>query len=198
MFILGALYLFWKRRDLFWFFGIGWVLCGPLFLFYSAFPVLESFTKGVSERFVLTSYLFVAIFISFGVQAVLKLLKWVFFGRVIRKLRLFNLIGLTFLLFPASMAIVNWDKADLSGYQIGGIFVHDILSSANPPGVIIPGGDTESFNMQVAYFVEGQGKGSAIINLGRLAYPWYRKTFMAKYPQYIYPMVSLLLKQLRL
>lgn len=187
IFVLGIFYMFIKERKYMWFLLLAWFFTGPFFLFYSAFPILQSFTKGVSERFFLNSYLFAAIFIGYGALALVNLARNFLYGKIIKSSALFNLLCLSIMLFPLVLLIINWPRADLTNYHIGSILARDILSSADPPGIIVTGGDTVSFNTQVSYFIDGIGGDSAIINLGRLAFSWYRMLFMQRYPQYIYP-----------
>lgn len=185
-FIVGLAYLFKKNRSYFWFFFLGWFFTGPFFLFYAAFPINEVFIEGVSERFVLISYLFLSIFIGFGFWGTLRILKKMLLGTYIKNKSVFVFVTLCFFVFPLALAFKNWEKADLSNYQIGGILGHDLMASVDPPGIFFPFGDTPAFNMEVAYFTEKQSPGAKLVLLSKLGDPIYRKQLMAKYPDLIY------------
>lgn len=187
LFTIGLIYTFIKKRTLFGFLFLAWFFTGPFFLFYATFPINESFTAGVSERFVLNSYLFVAILIGFGVIGTAKFLERAFIRHYINRRDLFKLLAWSFLLLPMALFIANWQKSNLSNYQIGGIYAHDILVSAQPAGIIFPYGDTAGFNMGVSYFVEGQNNQSYLMQLPRLSDPFYRDNLVRRYPDLSYP-----------
>lgn len=182
LFLIGAIYVFLYRRGQFLFFLIAWIFTGPFFLFYAAFPLVEAFTQGVSERFVLTGYIFATIFIAFGLVGILK-----FLHKYVAKKSLLTLVSLSFLVFPLALFAANYPKADLSNYTLGSVFARDILRSADPPGIIFPYGDTSGFNMQVAHFIEGENPGSKIVSLSGLIDPARRKAIMRRYPDLKYP-----------
>ncbi|MBI3341706.1 DUF2723 domain-containing protein [Candidatus Curtissbacteria bacterium] len=187
LFVAGLIFSFVKKRNLFGFLFLAWFFTGPFFLFYAAFPINESFTAGVSERFILTSYIFVAILVGFGVVGTVEILKRVLIGRYIKRSKIFELVIWGFLLLPLALFVANWHKTDLSNYQIGGIYARDILASAKPPGIIFPYGDTPGFNIGVSYFIEGQNNESYLIQLPRLGDPIYRENLIRRYSNLSYP-----------
>jgi len=128
--VIGAVWLYFNNRLWFWFLTLAFLFSGPFFVSYASFPPVESFLLGVSERFFLTSYLFLAIFVGFGMFAVFNLfvrISSIYFKKkeVLARLT----IGLAFLIFPLILALINWPKTDLSQYKLGKILAEDILNN---------------------------------------------------------------------
>ncbi len=98
-----------------------------------------------------------------------------------RKILMLFFAGL-FLLFPLVLALLNFPKADLSRFIAGTTLGEDVLSSANPRGIIFMQGDTVTFTTQYSYYIEKRGGKSKILMTGRLVYPSYRKQVMHEYP----------------
>lgn len=180
--LIGVIWLFFKKREWFWFFTLAAVFTGPFFLFYASFPPTDPFIQGVSERFFLVSYIFITIFLSFGILACGKLLIRLISKFILRRESVSLLVGLGFLLFPMSLAIINWVRTDLSNYCIGSDLGLDILSSADPPGIIFLQGDTIVFNTEYSYYVDKFNNDSKILLAGRFRHPSYRKQLKKQYP----------------
>jgi len=183
--VTGGIWLFFKRKEWFWFLALAAFFSGPFFQLYASFPPLESFMQGVSERFFLTSYLFLAIFFGFGLFGIGKSLVG-FLSKFGHKQAVAFLVWGSFLLFPMTLVIVNWEKADLSKYKIGDTIAVDILSSADPPGIIFLLGDTITFNSQYSYYIDKVNKDSVIVLTGRIRLPMYRNYFMKQYSNFSY------------
>jgi len=186
-FLIGFIYLYFKKRVWFWFFSTAWFLTGPFFLFYASFPFVESFLKGVSERFLLGSYIVIAVFIGFGLLACDQFLKSHFYRRFKVHEMVQKIILLLFLVIPFSLGWANYLKADLSNYVLGKVFSEDILSSPDPPGILFLQSDTASFNTQYSHFVEGVGSGNKVVSIGRLSKPGYRENLKGQYSDLNYP-----------
>lgn len=180
--LLGFMYLFFKKRDWFWFFIIAAGFSGPFFLFYASFPLVEPFLQGISERFLLLNYLVLTILLAFGMLFCATLSVRIFNALGLRR-RIFILFfsGL-FLLFPLVLGLLNSPKADLSKFAAGRTLGADVLVSARPPGIIFLQGDTVTFASQYSYYVEKFGNDSKILMTGRLIYPSYRQQVMSQYP----------------
>lgn len=184
--LAGTVLLFFKNRILFWFLLLCLFFSGPFFLFYASFPLTNPFLQGVSERFVILSYLFITIFLTFGFIAVEQTLVRFFAILPLRRESLRLLILLSFLLFPLALAIVNWPKTDLSKYSIGSDLSRDILISADPPGMIFLQGDTPSFNTEYVYFAEKVNPQAEILLTGRLRFASYRDDVKRIYPDIVF------------
>lgn len=172
--LLGSIYLFFKNKTFFWFFILAFLLAGPVFFVYASFPITSSFNIGALERFFLNSYLFFAVFIGFGMFFLLNGIAHFFNkGFLGKPIRLF-LVEFLFLILPLWLFFVNFPKADLSKYWLGSIFGKDIITSANPPGIIFLTGDNATFAAQYSYYVDKINNGSKIILTGRLSHAEYR------------------------
>ena len=186
--VIGAVWLYFNNRLWFWFLTLAFLFSGPFFVSYASFPPVESFLLGVSERFFLTSYLFLAIFVGFGMFAVFNLfvrISSIYFKKkeVLARLT----IGLAFLIFPLILALINWPKTDLSQYKLGKILAEDILKSAAEPGLILLQGDTATFNSQYSFYVDNVNSQSIPVMTGRLRRDTYRNQIMQEHPQLAFP-----------
>jgi len=179
--VCGMAYLFLKKRTFFWFFLLGFFFSGPFFQFYSAFPPIEPFTQGVSERFFLLSYLFVAVFLGFGILFTGNLLINFLKKFVKNENIVFLLVWLGIFIYPLVFLASDFSKATLANFVIGGQLGHDIMASANPPGIVFLQGDTITFNTQYSYYAEGAGRGSIIILSGRLRHADYRQQLVREF-----------------
>lgn len=188
---LGFIYAYFKNRLMFWFVLLAVLFSGPFFIVYAGFPIATDFYTGLWERFLLTSYYFVAIFAGFGflfiIQKILlpisKRLKIFGFGQN------FKLLILVLILFtyPFAMYFVNQPKADLSKFQLGNWLAYDILASAEPNALILLIGDTVLFNTQYVYYSDSLYRDRKIIKVGSLALLEYRQQVVKEYPDLIYP-----------
>ena len=181
--LIGAIWLFIKNKQLFVFFFSAFFFLGPFFTAYASFPPFGEFLQGVSERFFLPSYIFLTIFLAYGIYCVYFILSK-FLDTNFKKAQLAKIAILgAFLLLPFYLGIINWLKTDLSDFEIGRTLALDILNSANPPGIIFLQGDTATFNTQYYYYVEKIGSESQIVMTGKLQRPYYRKKLKNEYSQ---------------
>lgn len=187
--LLGTVYLFFKKREIFWFFFLAWFFGGPFFVFYASFPMTESFYKGVVERFLINSYLAIAIFTAFGVGAIIFFIQKLFWVRLRLNKVILKVLAALFLIIPFSLAYANYPRADLSGYKVGRVIAEDILSSADPSGIVFLQSDTLLFNTQYSNLVEKTNEQSKVIIAGMMGKPTYRKNIVRLYPDLNYPEV---------
>ncbi|KKP93701.1 MAG: hypothetical protein UR98_C0003G0071 [Parcubacteria group bacterium GW2011_GWA1_36_12] len=171
---LGFIYLFKKSRDLFWYFLLAFFFTGPFFILYITFPPFSIFIQGVIERFLLLNYLFITIYIGFGIFVLFTFLRRFYFIK--KEIYSLLLVGLL-LLIPFSMYISNYHKTDLSRYTIGSDLSQDILNSAKLPGIIFLQGDTIVFNTQYSHYIDNINAESKLVMTGRLRRPNYRQEF---------------------
>lgn len=185
--VIGFIWLYFRKRDLFWFFLIGFLATGPFFVAYASFPPVETFLQGVSERFFLTSYLFLALTVGFGLVLAFKILTSFFLQFYKNRVVVTAVVGFGLLFLPFVMGIINYPKADLSAFTIGRTLSEDILNSADNDGIIFMQGDTATFNTQYSHFVEGVRDDLKLVMTGRLRHSYYREKLIADYPDLVYP-----------
>lgn len=154
IFILGILYLFFKKRyNLLLSLLTGFIISGPLFLLYARYPVTDNFDVNIIERFFMVSGTIVFLFIPFGLEAIL--LQFKKFGFILEqkfKMKLFQqitsrFIVYIFLIIPISFYFKNVGLTDLHSIYIGDNFAYDIFSSVPRYATLLTTGDTNTFNL---------------------------------------------------
>ncbi len=175
--VCGFVYLFIKRRKLFWFYLLLTLLTGPIFLMYSGFPLTNDFIFGIWERFLMETYAYLIVPLAFGMLAIYELIKMKFNSK------LFPVAAeISFLFLPLFMFFTNYSKADLSKFILGDQLGRDVFASANANSVIFFLNDTMTFNSQYIYYTENENPDKKVLLIGSLKYPYYRKQIMSAYP----------------
>lgn len=188
--LLGAFYTFLKERMMFWFLFLAVFFTGPFFLFYSSFSLSSDFLFGIWERFILLNYLFLAVFLGYGLYFIyfkVRKVGWRKLGLPVRNEVFLIIILLSFLLFPLYMSVHNWQKADMSKFKLGDWLGNDVLTSSSYNSIIFMFDDTAVFNTQYVYYTSGQFTDRKIIIGGILRHLFYRQQLAREYPQLKYP-----------
>ncbi len=184
--IMGLFYLFRNKPNFFWFFALAIFFTGPFFMMYASFPPFDNFILGILERFFMLSFLFWAIVLAYGLYGLLVLaqgfMKRKKFGMLVSLI-----LTLTFLLLPFSFLLINGVKTDLSNFKLGRILPEDLLSEADPAGIVFLAGDTIVFNTQYSYYADKTNANSTVINGGSLTYLYYREILKKEFSQLQYP-----------
>lgn len=175
--ICGFVYLFIKRRKLFWFYLILILFTGPIFLMYSGFPLSNDFIFGIWERFLLETYAYLIVPLGFGMLAIYELIKTKFDSK------LFPIAAeISFLFLPLFIFFTNYSKANLSKFILGDQLGRDVFASTNANSIILFLNDTMAFNSQYIYYTENEYLDRKVVLIGSLKYPYYRKQIMSAYP----------------
>lgn len=189
--ILGAAYLFKKEKALFWFLSSAAFFSGPFFLAYASFALAGSFLFGVWERFLLLSYFFLAIFLAFGIKTIYEFIVDKFLKKIrlrfMRREALVLIFGLSFLVFPLILLLVNYPKTDLSGFKLGDWLGYDALVSSEPDSLIFLFDDTLVFNTQYVYYTSSNFADRKVIAGGLLRHTDYRQQLIREYPDLTFP-----------
>lgn len=184
--ILGAVYLLRREKVLFWFLFLAAFFSGPFFLAYASFALTGSFLFGIWERFLLLSYFFLAIFLSFGIKAVFEFVVDKFLKKIrfqsIRRGVLILIFGFSFLAFPLTLLLINYPKTDLSGFKLGDWLGHDVLVSSKPNSLIFVFDDTLAFNTQYIFYTSGEFADRMLIVGGQMRHLDYRQQIARQYP----------------
>ncbi|MBI2327745.1 DUF2723 domain-containing protein [Candidatus Curtissbacteria bacterium] len=190
----GVFYAYFRRREIFWFLILTIILSGPFFLAYASFALASDFLLGIWERFLLTSYFFLAIFLGFGFVAVHQgLLKFFESLNLFKKSGVFRedvfvlIIKLSFLIFPLTLMLVNWPKTDLAKFYLGDWLGYDVLASSEPDSIIFVYDDTLVFNTQYVYYTNPIYQDRKLVKGGSLKYLEYRLWLRESYPDLIFP-----------
>lgn len=186
---VGAIYVFFKEKVIFWFLTLAIFFTGPFFLLYSSFDLSNDFFFAIWERFVLITYFFLAIFLSFGFVAVYTYYKQLVFKRYdfLNKPVLVALCQGIFLLFPFYMYVTNYSKTNLSQFKIGDFVAYDTLNSAEKNSIIFMADDTTTLNTEYIYHTTSEFKDKKLIVSGFLNFKYYREQLLEKYPEIIFP-----------
>lgn len=192
LFLLGFAYLMRREKTLFLVFTVGF-LSYLFFLFYASFPLAGNFIVGTFERFVLPLYIFIAIFIAFGILCLEQLLN-IFFVRALNKSKiqtLFILVSLIFLVYPVGILLLNYPKIsilknDFTAENLG----RDILSSVPINSIIIISSDTPLFDSQYVYFSEKKWPTVKLVHFTKLLNINSEAYFRHLYPDMILPVYS--------
>ena len=187
--LIGAVYTFFKEKVLFWFVTFSVIFTGPLFLFYASFPNATNFLTGLWERFLLLSYFFIIIFLAFGIKFIFDkfTMEINFNTRFLRKRMITLVLGLVLLLYPFSLILINYTKADLSDFQLGDWLGHDYLTSSESNSMIFVIGDTISFNTQYIYYTTPKFQDRKFIKGGSLKFLEYREQIVRQYSNLNFP-----------
>lgn len=181
--LVGGYYLFIKQRIIFWFLLLAFMFSGPFFLVYSSFTLSSDFLFGIWERFLLLSYFFVAICISYGFKAILDIVRGLKLKSFsIRKEILLVFITGSFFLLPLYVFANNLHKVDMSNFKLGDWLGHDVLVSTKPGSLIFLFDDTVAFNTQYVYYTNPDFSDRKIVMAGILRRKYYREQLVRQYP----------------
>lgn len=182
----------WYRNLRPWF--ITWMIAvfflGPAFFFYASFPLANRFTLGTYERFLLPSYLFIAIAVGCGLSWLLDRVKTVLTHRLtggkIKATVL--LVFVTFMVYPVSMGGVTlWRFWGLPQDRTAENLGRDILATAKPNSVLLLSQDTTLFTTQYVRYGLGVRGDTAVIHASRLATPDYQIVLKKHFPRLLFP-----------
>lgn len=182
-FLAGVVYLFRSEKNLFFVFASG-LASYLFFLFYASFPLTENFIVGTFERFVLPLYIFVSIFISFGLvifdQLINRLLLLVSNKKKAKTFLI--IVSLMFFVYPAGLLFLNYPKIsilknDFTAENLG----YDVLSTVPPESIILISIDTPLFDSQYVYFTQRKWPKVNLAHFYKLLNPksvdYYKKYF---------------------
>ncbi|MEK7129399.1 MAG: DUF2723 domain-containing protein, partial [Patescibacteria group bacterium] len=171
--VLAAFGLFWLRRcrrDMFWFMILAIVSVGPLFFFYASFPLVNRFTLGTYERFLLPSYVLTSLLIGIGFWQVITGIRTVTFVRT--ELRRLLIAGgaLVLFLYPTIFfGMTVWRFWGLRDDRTADRLGRDILASVAPDSILILGRDTPLFTAQYMRYALALRPDVMVIHASRLA-----------------------------
>lgn len=185
--LLGIIGLYWmykNKRIVSGWFTLALLFLGPVFFFYASFPLANNFTLATFERFLLPSYVLLAILVGAGVSHIRRMLD--------KFHRLFSfLVVLVLFLYPLTMLSmtlwrfwgVRWDRtADNFGV--------DILASASDGSIILLNRDTPLFITQYVRYAQGLYPHSIVLHTNLLSTEFYLKTIRVAFPMLFVPPIS--------
>ena len=183
--VIGIVEHYREHKQTFWPFVMSFLLAGPGFLFYAAFPIYLNFHLGTSERFLLIPYFLLSIWIAFGIAAVAKLVERMI-NRLVHKRTILS-ATLVMGVLPLAMLYTNYAKlGSLRFDATAENLAQDILDTAPDNSLLFLADDTSIFDTQYLYLTQGKTKGFRglkLIQTGTLSFPSYLQVLAYQYPE---------------
>lgn len=169
------------------------VIMGPLFLAYASFPLLNRFTLGTYERFLLPSYCISAVGIGYGLYMVISWYKKRFIRSSTSLLQRVLYIVFIVMLFSYPTLLIGMNVWRMFGFakdETANNLARDILASAEPDSIVLLRNDTPLFTTQYVRYALKERPDVYVIHVGRLAGPDYPMTLKKVFPELIYTNVE--------
>jgi hypothetical protein len=179
--ILGVWYL-WKKHRLFaQFLLLGIFFLGPFYFFYASFPLVNRFMLGTYERFLLPSYMLLALCAGAGVALVGTWAR--------RRLLAHAVVAVLFLLPLVLLAITLYRFWGLPADRTADTLGRDVLETlpASGPSVLLVSRDTMIFTTQYMRYTQGVRSDVPVVAAGQLADPGYQKLLARNFPSLVVP-----------
>ncbi len=192
-FIVGFIYILKTNKILFITLILG-LFSYIFFIFYASFPLVENFLVGTFERFVQPLYIFIAIYVTFGMVGVTDLIGSLL-KRFLSKDKI-NVVSylsvIIFLIYPLGLLKINYPKISiLKNDFTAENFARDILDNVPSDSIILMSVDTPLFDSQYTYFSERKWPHLKLIHFSKLFYLDFTYQFKSFYPNVIIPDTSL-------
>ncbi len=190
--LLAALGCVWLRKKDPWFWRgsiVAFLFLGPVFFFYASFPLVNRFTLGTYERFLLPSYIFLSLWAGVGVFALVSAGRRLRIRFPVLSLSTVRVLaGLVILLFPflltAKTVMSFWGvRADRTANRLG----EDILKSVPGNSILFLSHDTPLFTTQYVRYVLGTRPDVKVLHLGRFNHSDYLDVIAAVFPDLAIP-----------
>lgn len=185
----GIYWMFKKSRKYFAVTIIAFFCIGPLFIFYSGFPYLLNFYLGTVERFFLVSYLFLTVFLAFGISGLSF-----YVSLLLRKVtgKSWNSLSkIVILILPLSLLLTTFPKiAPLKNDRTAENLAYDVLKTVPDNSVLLLAEDTVLFNTLYVYYTTGgelHNRGIKLIMPGIMNLAYYLKWVQRNYPGIEFP-----------
>lgn len=190
MVIIGGYAFFVSDKKWFWTWLLAVCCMGPLFFFYASFPLINRFTLGTYERFLLPSYVFFAIAVGAGLSYCMDTIRQtvILYASVSKRRQVALLFALTCLLYPLSLGgMTAWRFWGLPQDRTAENLGRDILETASEHAVILLSQDTSLFTTQFVRYVLGVREDTAVIHASRLPLIDYQAVLKKHFPHLTYP-----------
>lgn len=179
--LLGVWYIYSKNKLFTLFLLLTLVFVGPAFLFYASFPLASRFTIGTFERFLLSSYVILAIFMGSGVAFLVGRLQTI--SRVLA-------VGLmlVLLVFPITKGgMTLWRFWGLSADMTANNLGYDLLGSLPKESMVLLGRDTTLFTVQYIRYALGFRPDVAVLHASRIGSSDYAIVTNKNFPDILFP-----------
>ncbi len=173
--LVGFIFLWKQKRRMFWLLFLTLLFIGPGFFFYASFPLMNRFSLGTYERFLLPSYTILSVALGVGWGQLVKWGKWGKWGVLLFLLPL--LIG--------SMTVWRfWGlREDRTADQLG----QDILAGLPQGSILLLSRDTPLFVSQYVRYGLGVRSDVILLHANRLWSTDYPATIRIRFPELVVP-----------
>lgn len=180
---IGIIFLWRRDRRLAQSLILGLIWLGPGFFYYASFPLVNRFSLGTYERFLLPSYLLFSIIIGLGFYAIYEFLVRLAARLAAARLLPVGVSAIMFLypLLFAGMTVYRfWGlPGDLTADYLG----RDILDSLPPSSILLLARDTPLFTTQYVRYALGHRSDIIALHANRFFYsPDYLLTVTVAFP----------------
>ncbi len=159
---VGCIAQYKRDRRLWIFFMLIFLFVGPLYFFYASYYIVDRFSLATFERFLLSSYLIITVWIGEGIVSTVKGLIALMAKaggkntvRKIQKTSLSQAFYLIFLILPLALLFINYSKVStLKNDRTAENHARDILSTVPKNSIVILQFDTSLFDTQYVYYIQ--------------------------------------------
>lgn len=188
--LLGFLY-FWKNdKRLCTFLILALFFVGPLFFFYASFPLVNRFTLGTYERFLLPSYVLMALIAGAGLRELEDDIRLGLGKTRASRLTPLILVGgfIIIFLYPLmQLGVTLWRFNGLRFDQTGDNVGRDVLAPLPRDSILLLGRDTVLFSTQYVRYALRYRSDVVTIHASRLGSPDYQTTLSREFPSLTFP-----------
>jgi len=191
--IIGWICLY-KKQWIVWIYTtIAYLLLGPFFFFYASFPLMNRFTLGTYERFMLPGYLILYLYLGVGLSVVYQYVTHTI-GRMFSSRTIYTIWEYGIILFVVSYVssqiyiTINrfWGiQHDQTANNLG----IDILSTLPPRTILIMGRDTPLFTTQYMRYALNMRPDVKVIHATRLTTEDYQDVLSRAFSDIRFPQV---------
>lgn len=178
--VAGFLGLWARHRQFFWLAVLALLFVGPFFFFYASFPLMNRFSLGTYERFLLPSYTMLSVILGVGFGHVIQ---WISRVKWAARMRLAGILGLLFFLLPMTLgSITLWRFWGLSGDRTAEGLGRDMMAGLPTGAILLVSRDTPLFISQYVRYGLGVRPDISLIHTNRLWSRDYPETLRLRFP----------------
>lgn len=172
--LLGLIYLFKHKKNIFWFCLIN-IFSLSFFIFYASYILVNDFMVATFERFLLLPYLMLTIIIGCGLKLVFTLLN--------KNLLIKSIFILVLLFYPIGNFWSNYKKLIILKHDATAEnFSKNILDSVPINSILLLSTDTVLFDNQYYYYAYKYRPDIKLIHLFKLTQDYYWENLKKYFP----------------
>lgn len=161
--LIGCFTQFKHRRKVWNYLFMLFFFIGPFYFFYASYYIIDRFSLATFERFLLPSYMIVAIWIGEGIMASVRFLS------KFSKKSFTPLFYLLFLILPISLFFINYPKISILKHdRTAENHASDILATVPKNSIMILQYDTTLFDTQYVYYTQKIRPDIKVIHFSKL------------------------------